>query len=613
MKVNKKLKKISIANLIAGYCMVFVLIILVALNRTTTESEAKQEITSNDAEGLFIEKNETKTEIVYVDREISVVKNHSANVDKLARTTTESDTLLTIVENGNLGVTNLSTNNPARERGILIDERGRDFKTFAENEIIYENHKTWDNYDLRDSRGNSVAGNHYDTIHRGSDRGGNISDRNVGVLPESDLLNHRLRELDLKDEVGEYALKENLSRPETNEDLDGAGLQNLTVSRGGDGEDIDFSKLDINSLKGGESKTKRGELYAYNFPKLGVGAGVGSSAVGAGAGGGAGIGAGVGEAIMNGQSVSALGGIGTSPAPAGAPESSLSSGGGMGMPGQPNVSESPLAPSDGVAGLVSGAGAGCAAGLMTKQVSKKLGLGAGIGYPGHGRSLGYEHLPKDGELHIMMHVDGSGSILNTRKQLEIMKDTLLKEALLPYYNNDESLYNNRVSIISDSGERTLKFFAKAAEKENVLAVAFQDEAQPCYHLPNFNKKPEGDYLDDLKALKSKLNNHGGVYRGIMFQVDRGKTFAKSFKEFVGNAFQGEGYLKNKNLKQYYWQNNTFRIKEKNGIVFSDEYHANDEGTPQYYLELLFNASKKIGIDLNIYGAGLTDGQYNTNK
>ena len=36
----------------------------------------------------------------------------------------------------------------------------------------------------------------------------------------------------------------------------------------------------------------------------------------------------------------------------------------------------------------------------------------------------------------------------------------------------------------------------------------------------------------------------------MFQVDRGKTFAKSFKEFVGNAFQGKGYLESNNLKKY---------------------------------------------------------------
>ena len=94
-------------------------------------------------------------------------------------------------------------------------------------------------------------------------------------------------------------------------------------------------------------------------------------------------------------------------------------------------------------------------------------------------------------------------------------------------------------------------FAEAAKKDNVLAIAFQDEAQPAYHLPNFNKKPEDHYIDDIGKLKSSLNGYNGVYRGVMFQVDRGKTFAKSFKEFVGNAFQGKGYLESNNLKKYF--------------------------------------------------------------
>ena len=96
----------------------------------------------------------------------------------------------------------------------------------------------------------------------------------------------------------------------------------------------------------------------------------------------------------------------------------------------------------------------------------------------------------------------------------------------------------------------------------------------------------------------------------MFQVDRGKTFAKSFKEFVGNAFQGKGYLESNNLKKYYRDNNNNHIKNKDGIVFSDEYHAKDSGDPKYYLNLIFEASRRIGLDLDIYGGGLKDGKYN---
>jgi len=334
-----------------------------------------------------------------------------------------------------------------------------------------------------------------------------------------------------------------------------------------------------------------GELYAYNFPTKGVGAGIGSGGLGASAGQAAGLGAGIGEGILNGEAVPTLGGVGDGAKTA------------YGEPSEPA----------GVGGLVGGAGAGGAAGLTQGYITPKLGVGVGngiggVGGNGNGRAYNYNHLPKDGALHIMMHVDGSGSILNTRKQLEVMKNTLLKTALLPYYNNDEGLYNKRVTIVDGSGERTFKFFSQASSKENVLAVVFQDEAQPAYHLPNFNKKPEDHYLQDLNKLKNNLSGHKGVYRGIMFQVDRGKTFARSFKEFVHNAWQGEGYLSDANLKKYHWRSNASHIKNKDGIVFSDEYHAKDDGDPEYYLNLLFNAAQKVGLDLKAEGAGLTDGK-----
>jgi hypothetical protein len=55
---------------------------------------------------------------------------------------------------------------------------------------------------------------------------------------------------------------------------------------------------------------KGAEVYAYNFPSQGVGAGIGSPAVGAAAGF-VGLGAGIGQAVLDGQAVPALGGIGT--------------------------------------------------------------------------------------------------------------------------------------------------------------------------------------------------------------------------------------------------------------------------------------------------------------
>ena len=591
MQLNKKNKRLSLISLISGYCIAVAFMLLIGFGRNPPDL-----IAQIDPDGPIVEKNSTKTEFIYVDREVPARQIDTLYSDRLTGIIIDEEPHVAVVKNGHRGVIDSHTDYFSTHRGTVIDESGTDI--IAKNDLIYENHQTELTTRNRDIGLDTLDGGYRGNIRRNDNRSGNNAADSLRVDGETDILEQRLREFE-KDKVGLG-----------NKSDEGIDFSNLTVANRKD-ESLDL-ELDLDNFnKKGTASPTAGELYAYNSPRLGVGAGIGESSLGAGAGGSAGLSAGIGEAVMNGAAVPTLGGIGTSGAPA---ESGLGSKPMTSMPEMQNAAGEPLGASDGVGGLVSGSGAGAAAGLLVKKVYKNLGLGApGLGGgAGQGKGYNYDHLPKDGALHIMMHVDGSGSILNTRKQLDIMKETILKEALLPYYNNNENLYNKRVTIISSSGERTLRFFNEAAKKDNVLAIAFQDEAQPAYHLPNFNKKPEDHYLDDLRKLKTSLNGYGGTYRGIMFQVDRGKTFAKSFKEFVGNAFRGEGYLGSANLKKYYRDNNTHYIKNKNGVVFSDEYHAKDSGDPKYYLDLIFNASKKVGLDLDIYGAGLTDGTYNKN-
>ena len=600
---NKKLKRLSVINLITGYAMVFLLILLVALNR---QADPPLEVAAaEDAvyfEELFngVHPDELKTEVYHVDghpvhHTTRVIRDNSVGIDRSHGVILDDDPDVLVIRDDvveNVAVVRNPDHVLLRDRRdeIYLDN-DRDISIIDRDGGIYN----------RDHIGGHVDDHpvvRRDRIginDRGRARGDDIGVVDVGALDRA--IRERDEHIDaglLDRRLAEQAKEIGI---DTEDDINFAGLT-LAKDEPELG-DIDLSEIDEKGE--GYGIGKGGELYAYNFPSRGVGAGIGSSAIGAGAGGGAGLSAGIGEGILNGQAVPTLGGVGTGPAPlAGQGAGTLSSGG--------------------VGGLVGGAGAGGAAGLTQGYVTEKLGLGIGkgcaehgegcAGHHGHGGKHNYDHLPKDGALHIMMHVDGSGSILDTRKQLEVMKDTLLKEALLPYYKNDETLYNRRVTIVNGNGERTLQFFAEATKKDNVLAVVFQDEAQPAYHLPTFNKKPQDDYADDLKKLKGGLNGYGGLYRGVMFQVDRGRTFAKSFKEFVECAWQGTGYLENSNLRKYYWQENKRHIENKDGVVFSDEYHAKDSGDPQYYLDLIFAASKKVGLDLNIYGAGQTDGKYN---
>ena len=635
------MKRASLINLITGYLMMTLFVVLVLSGRpinTVVVAEyiedipeaLVEDINDVDIEPVPVILDPEGREIVYIDRDF--VRDNDIGLD-LARNH------LVVTDGANIVQGRTITN--------LRDDRG--------------GHLYVDN----DRSAGIIRGRH-DTIHNRTN-GGYI--HNGDAVVGRNHTNHHDDYVRVDEDVDLGILDRRLhdvSTDTTNADvltdddkygIDGDDLGNLTVDSGDD-DDISIDAFTNEDGFGPDGLVAdRGDLYAYNYPSQGVGAGIGNPGVGAVAGF-AGIGAGIGEAVLNGKTVPTLGGIGTystvATVPPGTgtdtdndgleteteiaigtdPTNSDSDGDGfsdgaeiasytdpsnpISNPDSPGSGSKPSL--GGVGGLVGGAGAGGAAGLVTGSVKEQLGIGIapGVGCAVHGAGCDGHHghgkheydLPPDGALHIMMHVDGSGSILNTRKQLDIMKGTLLKEALLPYYNNDEDLYDRRVTIVDGSGERSLRFFTEAAKKDNVLAIAFQDEAQPVYHLPTFNKKPENNYLDDLGKLKASLNGYGGVYRGVMFQVDRGKTFAKSFKEFVECAWRGEGYLETANLKRYYKDNNLHHIKNKDGIVFSDEYHAKSEGDPQYYMDLILDAAKKVGLNLRAQGAGLVDGKYN---
>jgi hypothetical protein len=662
---NKKLKRLSLINLITGYAFICLFTLLILLNRAP-DVQAETVVLDDTvyADDLFDGTHEDD-----LVRERLHVEGHPVDHIQVIDRGVGRDRAAGIILDNNPDVLVLGDHTvgdvvvarspvrtiPRNRSGVIIDHDDRsivyrDNGIIADNDLIYETH----------SRDNLGLG--HDVVAGGALRGDVRGNRHAGGRAiegggDVGLLDRRLRELN--DAIGMVDVADPDRAAEESKKnefgIDDNKLTGLTLARDDD-EDLDLD-IDYKPEGGKGYGLNKGGLYAYNFPSQGVGAGIGNGAIGAGAGVSAGIGAGVGEAVLNGQTVPTLGGVGTYSSvptvPPGTgtdtdkdglttetelalgtdPTKADSDGDGYAdgaeitsytnpsnpasNPGVPGSTASPTM--GGVGGLVGGAGAGGAAGLITGMVKQPLGIGVAPGKgcaecggecEGHGHGKHEYDLPPDGALHIMMHVDGSGSILSTRKQLEIMKDTLLKDALLPYYNNDTTLYNRRVTIVDGNGERTLQFFTEAAKKDNVLAVVFQDEAQPAYHLPTFNKKPQDHYSKDLQKLKGSLNGYGGLYRGVMFQVDRGKTFAKSFKEFVESAWQGTGYLENSSLRKYYWQENKRHIENKDGIVFSDEYHAKDSGDPQYYLKLILDASKKVGLNLQAKGAGLTDGTYN---
>ena len=413
---NNKLRKLSILNLCTGYLMVFLFILLVMLNRgTEVEVEHKLIASGNDkevAEGDLFNGIHEKGGIIYVNQHpTNLVKDYSVGPDRLRGVILDDSPDVIVVDShrdfGSVAV----IDNPNH---VIIDKVDR---VVIDDDLNYEISRG--NEFNRDAIVSRTAHGGVSRHGRGSHVGDQIHLRDNVDGVDIGYLDRRLAEHDINHDSIGIVDKAGLERA-IRED-DDSKFTGLTLSKDG----ADLGDIDLSTLTDEEKKDygagKGGQLYAYNFPSQGVGAGIGSSAVGAGVGA-AGLGAGIGEAILDGKVVPTLGGVGTGPSPFG------------GSPG-----------SGGVGGLVGGAGAGGAAGLTQGYVTEKLGLGIekgkGAGYGGNGGGGGYsyDHLPKDGALHIMIHVDGSGSILNTRKQLDIMKDTLLKDALLPYYNNDESL------------------------------------------------------------------------------------------------------------------------------------------------------------------------------
>ena len=556
------LRNLSWFSLLAGYFLFTCFMILIFTNRQNGINAA--EITDNKEvlNNFYTEKNSTKTEkeYIYINPQFPSVASNNLRVDRLESV-----------------VTHRRLDKIPAEGPVVITTNGDTDYEILRNT---KDNRTTHAGDLNrpSLRGRLDRTSTYNKVRK---RDSSLNDLDIDL----GILDRRMSELNTEKNLDNTNLTPIRQK-------DGLDFSQLALARNDDGEELG-DITDLNKEYSNYGSGNGGQLYAYNFPSQGVGAGIGSSALGAGAGGGAGLSAGIGEGLLNGDAVPTLGGVGD---------------GAKTIFGEP-------AEAAGVGGLVQGAAAGGTAGLLQGYITKKLGAtgptGNAVGY-GKNNGHNYDHLPANGALHIMMHVDGSGSILNTRKQLDIMKDTILKDALLPYYNNDKDLYDRRVTIVSNAGERTLRFFTEAAKKNNILAIAFQDEAQPSYHLPTFNKKPQDHYSRDILNLKASLNNYNSLYRGVIFQVDRGKTFAKSFKEFVENAWTGQGYLESSNLKKYHRDNNNHHIKNKNGVVFSDEYHAKDEGDPKYYLNLIFEASKRVGLDLDIYGGGLKDGKYNSN-
>jgi len=191
--------------------------------------------------------------------------------------------------------------------------------------------------------------------------------------------------------------------------------------------------------------------------------------------------------------------------------------------------------------------------------------------------------------YINIYFDSSGSMNSTLTPLQTMRDTLLQDALLPFYDNDPVLYASRVNVVSDPSEQTLTMLdfkgTYPVDADNVVSLVFQDEANSIYHgVPNDSAVTTAQYDIDIAAFRASLDSFSpSFYRGVIFQVDE-TGGGLNFQQFVQAVENGTSAYAG-----------TSGLSDKTEIVY--KYNVQDGGTAGYYLTQVTDALIELGFDL----------------
>lgn len=192
---------------------------------------------------------------------------------------------------------------------------------------------------------------------------------------------------------------------------------------------------------------------------------------------------------------------------------------------------------------------------------------------------------------IYIYFDSSGSMNSTLAPLQEMRNTLLRDALIGLYNNDDDLYDERVRVISNGSERTFDFLNIENETPSgdVISLVFQDEAQYVYHSGSSwdeNTPRTSSFDNDITTLRSRLQSfEANYYHGVVFQVETSAT--GEFANF-------------RNLIQYV-QNGTGNYAGDYGLADRPEveyvYGVTPGAPASYYQDLIVDALEDLGYDL----------------
>ena len=208
----------------------------------------------------------------------------------------------------------------------------------------------------------------------------------------------------------------------------------------------------------------------------------------------------------------------------------------------------------------------------------------------------------DEDTYIYIYFDSSGSMNSTLNPLVSMRNNLLRDALLPFYNNNGAAYDEQVNVISWSNERTFNVMnlqGAPPPDGNVIVLVFQDEAHSTYHASTSTWSPNSartfNFNTDITNLRTRLDQFANdfspeYYRSVIFQVTN-TTFSgaesqvgANFKALIQAVENGTG-----NYAPPYG------LSDRNEITYV--YDVEDGDSPQAYLDLVVGALQDLGFQL----------------
>lgn len=190
---------------------------------------------------------------------------------------------------------------------------------------------------------------------------------------------------------------------------------------------------------------------------------------------------------------------------------------------------------------------------------------------------------------IKIFFDNSGSMNSTLSPLVSAKENTIKNALLPFYDNDESIYNQNVTIVSDPSERVWNQMATPATNQNttqLITLVFSDENSPYQSPGNWASTRTSTYNTDMAALRSHIDTapNSDYFRGVLFRVNTGPNTYADYRTFINAVMTGSGLY-----------SGVHGLGDKSEV--SAELDVIAGSSEQYYASIIVSAINSLGYNL----------------